>query len=108
MGHATWGGTVTEREISVTDLAGLADRLESLEGLDESDRELLAGVFELAGTAAADQQNDVQGFGTEIQDGLAAHGIIVVCREPGFGFQAAFNLGFGNPGGAQMGAQPHM
>ncbi len=94
--------------ISVSDIGELADKLDTLAGLDDGDRRVLAGVFELAGRAAADQEPDVEGFGLGLQDEMNTHGIVVVNSMPQLSFQGAFNLGFGNPGGSHMGGQPHM
>jgi hypothetical protein len=93
--------------ISVRDIESLADKLDALGGLDDADRAVLVGVFELAGRAAAVDEPDVEGFGIVTEDG-ATHGIVVINSRPALSFQGAFNLGFSNPGGAQMGGQPHM
>jgi len=98
-------GTTTS--ISIGDIEALAKKLDAVEGLDDAERVVLAGVFELAGRAVADQ-DEVQGFGVVIDDHGATQGIVIVNSMPQLSLNNSFNLGFGNPGASHMGAQPHM
>jgi hypothetical protein len=55
-------------EITSADIEGLAERLEGME-LSDHDREVLTGVFTLAGVAAGAQLNDVEGFAIYMSPG---------------------------------------
>jgi len=50
--------------LTTDEIEGLADRLDAWEGLSDRDREVLSGVFALAGAAlgAAQPEDEVSGF----------------------------------------------
>ena len=64
--------------LTTEEIEGLADRLDAWEALSDRDREVLSGVFALAGTAlgAAQPEDEVSGFSfsgpTTTPDGAAA------------------------------------
>jgi hypothetical protein len=62
-----------ELTLTTDEIEGLADRLDAWDGLSDRDREVLAGVFALAGTAVASAQPEseaeVSGFALETAPG---------------------------------------
>ena len=93
--------------ITVDAIEALASKLDGLAGLDEADKATLATVFTLAGQAAAPT---TRSLGFSLNFTMPGN---VNAGGPNFVLPGAFKLGlsqggFGQPGGSQMGGQPHM
>ncbi len=101
--------------LTVEDVEALATKLDGMSGLDDVDKSTLAAVFALAGQAVAAPDDEVSGFAVDSFRPGGDNSIIIVNSfgNPNLELTGAFRMGlsnggFGQPGGAQMGGQPHM